>query len=1042
MQQHNQDAKDGVVFDTAAIKIGGVGMDMRQPANPNTLADLINARFTTRYTRRRDGHTGYPTVDGGAYPANPSLSPSGWLYGHGQTVTELMNTSMENDHYPVAGQARGTFNFGASRVVWTGDRLLTLRNGNTALGQHKFWNRDGGLALSYGVPAYLPTMTEDTAPKPVGASYLNTCLTERYRVNVWYTPGLQAQVIDRETGALIFEGDISGASSNDPVDPVVFASGDKVVVIWRDFANDELYITYWTGLAWSEPSLVQSDVSAYAVALVPGGFHLVWALESTGAIKIGRYSGVSTQDSPYTFNTQLVAGPSGCDGDIALAVNPAGGIGVLWVNGTDLCFQEFSSSASAVDSPYVIASGTWTVGLAVNSRELRRNATRHDWVIHAGKNTEQVIIKSIYYNDNVAGYVEASSCSRYNSTLASKSFRVGDEVFCWLRSTNSLTNYLLAGTFNPQVVAVADREEAIEATEHSGVYGVPHVFPDFADDTGYRFSWARSFNTGRNYARGGNARFGNLDFLPQLSTAHYGKSVYLSGSCVKNWDGQELLEAGFHDYPTSTGSVNVESVAGSLSAGFYRIRVYAVRYNQLGERFQSAARTSPAVEVTNTHVSNGTRTITWAIKTVPVTSTENVVLEVWATEVGGTTYYYHGSVANNLNASTVNYTISAPISISIAEADPHEPGVGQLKEIEEWGPIGCSILTVVGDRMWSAGGQVPAGAVQFSKLKEPNEGVGHDDLAQLYEVDTTGQPITSISAFNETIAAFQTDRISLIPPPGPDNYGRGGYPAPQVVLADGASVHTGTATVPDGIVYWSSHGPMLLTRDLQVANISAAVQPLAKTMTPTGVRVDYDNSEVIWFTEEGTALLLNYLDAPRWARWTGLPAVGVTEDSIISPEGVLMVEDPDANGDAGRPYKCGGTTGWVRPEELLQGHSRLRSFGFTGEYLGAHTLRFRIRYDGNRHWSEQQEWEPATDNWLSTVEDVENLMPAQVDALTTRSRSGRYGFSKRVKRQDCERFSIEWSDIASDTPTYVPHEISVELGALPGHGRGVINTFR
>lgn len=1042
MQQHSQDAKDGVIFNTAAIKIGGVGMDLRQPASSETLADLINARFTTRYTRRRNGHFGYPVVDGAVYPDNAAFAPAGWLYGHGQTITELLNTSKENDHYPVAGQAQGTFNFRGARVVWTGDRLLTLREDNTALGRHEFWDRDGAAALNYGVPAMLPIVDEMTPPKPVGTSYLNTCLTDRYRVNVWYAQnglslGLTAQVINRETGALVFEGDISGVASNDPIDSVVFQSGNFIVCLWRDFANNELYLSSWTGVSWTTPTLVQADVSAFAVAVVSGGFHLVWAVKSTGAIKIGKYSNTGTQSTPYAFNTQLVA--NGANGDLAVAVAPDGSLGVLWSTATQLLFREYSSAAVAVGgAAYVVdGNGAWVHGLSVCSRALRRTATKYDWVIHAGRN-ESVRIASVYYDG--AAYQKPVALDRHNSRLASKSFRVGDEVFCWLRAGNSETHYLIGGAHRPQVAGVADRQVALTAEERGGVYGVPYVFPDFADTTGYRFTWIRPFNTGVAYRRGGNALYGDMNFLPALSAVHFGKSTYLSGSCVKNWDGQELLEAGFHDYPKISSATNVAGGSFSALAGNVYIRVYAVRYNALGERFQSAALTHGPVVYNGASEVAPTRTIAVSIKTTPVTSTENVELEVWVTDVGGTTFYYHGSVKNDLSGAIATYSISTPRATN-ALIDPHETGIGQLEELEEWGPVGCSILAVVGDRIWSAGGQVPRGSVQFSKLKEPLEGVGHDDIAQFYEVDTTGKVITSIAGFNEVIVAFSDDRISLIPPPGPDNYGRGNFPAPQVVLADGASTHAGTALVNEGLVYWSSHGPMLLSRNLQTVNISAAVQPLAETMTPTGVRVDFDNSEVIWFTKEGGALLVNYLDGIRWARWTGLPAAAITEDSIITPSGTLLVESENAYGDNGCPYQFGGRLGWVRPEDLLQGHTRFKEYGFAGEYLGEHTLRFRVFYDGAALWNEEQRWTPDANNWLTTVAEVAALTPAQVDALTTRARSGRYGFRKRAARQDCERFSIEWSDIASDRPTYVPHEISVELGALPGHGRGVINTF-
>src|SRR6185503_14885076 len=101
----------------------------------------------------------------------------------------------------------------------------------------------------------------------------------------------------------------------------------------------------------------------------------------------------------------------------------------------------------------------------------------------------------------------------------------------------------------------------------------------------------------RQAPTGGSTVYGGLlglmNFTPQLSAAAYGKSIYLSGSAVKNWDGIALIDAGFHDFPTAT--VTSGSGGSLTSGGVYAWRVKAVRYNGKGERFES-----PAAEVSAT----------------------------------------------------------------------------------------------------------------------------------------------------------------------------------------------------------------------------------------------------------------------------------------------------------------------------------------------------------------------------------------------------------------------------------------------------------
>ena len=75
MQQGSQRERDEVVWNTVAIKIGTSGMDLRQPAAPDTLADLINARFVSElHVGRRSGHRSVQIIDDDTYPALMSLA--------------------------------------------------------------------------------------------------------------------------------------------------------------------------------------------------------------------------------------------------------------------------------------------------------------------------------------------------------------------------------------------------------------------------------------------------------------------------------------------------------------------------------------------------------------------------------------------------------------------------------------------------------------------------------------------------------------------------------------------------------------------------------------------------------------------------------------------------------------------------------------------------------------------------------------------------------------------------------------------------------
>lgn len=220
------------------------------------------------------------------------------------------------------------------------------------------------------------------------------------------------------------------------------------------------------------------------------------------------------------------------------------------------------------------------------------------------------------------------------------------------------------------------------------------------------------------------------------------------------------------------------------------------------------------------------------------------------------------------------------------------------------------------------------------------------------------------------------------------------------------------------------------------------VRLLTKDMTPTGVQINLARQEVVWFTAEGDAVLWNYANGTsRWAQWKGLDVAACSSAALLTTDGRLLKESEDAIGDDGCPFEFAGATSELRTEPLLGGATEVRTIGFVGEFNGPHELRYKVFHNGAPMWAERQRWKPATDTWLTSLDDLDDLTPAQVDALTTRDRSGAYATHKRVNRNGLRHFRIEWSDVGSTRPTYTLQEITLELGVRGGMGRVPVNSF-
>ncbi len=1027
--------QDGVVWTPVAIPLGSAGLDLRRPDNPGTMSKLLNAHFLDATTvERRDGHTGRGVQDQGEFVMD-KLVTGDWVYGHGSRI-EVAGSSQQNAHHPIHVRGGGTFQFNDTEVVWTGDRMLVMAAEGPAYGASPHWGRSvSGTDVKWGIPAYLPVQEDSHPADAIEGDYMDTCLTETLRVVVAVgdEDRVVAVVTNRETGVVIYRGFIDG-DDGAPIQIRAVNSGGFPCVFWRN--STALYQTSYSGLAWTTPEAIDAGVDAYDVATVPGGCHVVWRVDDE--LFAGQYSGQNQVETPHEFGIDLFIGDTVPNGDVACSVDPVGNIVVVWssddggvvddvpavpmglyglVYTSELDVED--DTILALSTATVEGSSTWSGGLAVQFRKLCNDDGRYPYVVHAGLVDDSVyIIEAVQAAPGDFVSTIAQHDIRFNSTLATKSFRVGDEVFCWLRTVHSESHYLVAGVFKANICGWADREEALERAVEDDSLGIAGVNVDPLSD-GSVLTWIRPFNAGV-YTRPGNTRIGDINFLPALSTAAYGKSVYVAGSNVRNWDGKELGDAGFHDFASVTDDPADSS--GSLTAdGVYQMRIYPVRYNAVGERMQGVALTSEAVTL-----GTGEDLITTTITTIQ-SNHDDVVFECYRTIAGGTTFFLEGTVVNDQDEADVEFVFTmSDDDLQVRPADPHAPQVGGLVELEESAPLGCAILVAASDRLWGCGGQVGRGLAQFSKLFSVGEAAGFDAIAGTYIVDATGGEIVSMASFGDArVVMLQRDYHQVVMGDGPNNFvgDTGTFGVPQMVIADGAITHAGTVVIPGGIAFWGAGGPRVLGANFSVLNMSEPVQPLTDTMLPSAVRVDLAKKEVVWYTESGDAVCWNFANGSRWAQWSGLPVAGASRDNLVTTDGRLLTP-ARVDLDDGRRFVFTFATGNIRPDALLASHTLVRSVGFSGIFTGYHRARFKIYYNGS---------------WLTACTDLMDLTPAEIDALGYQDHSGVYSTHKRLKREDCRYFMVEVSD--GGDAGFIPWELAFELGQKPGLGRTAVNTF-
>lgn len=1037
MPKSSQNEADGLIWQVVPLALGEKGMDARRPSEPDTLVDVLNAKFIdARTIARRGGHDGYKVQDNDLFlaPADSEVTVTDeWFYGHGIKVYDPADAdNVEDAHYPLAGQAKGTFESNGKSVVWTGDRLIV----EGKKGSHIMWG-------DRGMPAYLPVQ-EDAAFSLYGGQHVDSCLTEDYEVTaITRTTGVSVAVKGRDSGLVLFTQTVGLAACSGVR---LVNSGGKLLLFFTDTSG--LWVWRWLGTSWGHSSLIEATATVFDVAQAPDGCEVIWdkLVGANRVLKLGNFTGHSPGTN-HTWGQSAEIGGAylSANPKVGLAVASNGDIAYAWTSndpgeladghGLYACQDNASlTDPSAVTLIQASVGTMWaTAGghVTVTFRNVSSGFGKFNYTVYA-KHTPNVL--SGFSGDySVWDYVRIfrldhdstllSAVNVFNAKLLTKAFTVGNEVFAWLYSINSSTAFLVGNDAVPQMCGIADREE-VEIKGDS----LRSVQSDPLDQ--YKFIWSRPYNAGE-YFRRGDVRIGYLNFMPKLSTAAFGLATYVAGSHVRCWDGVELGDAGFHDYPSIESIVN--GTGGSVSAGEHFVRVYPVRYTSQGERFQGAAITSSGVTVS-------TGAVDLALHSIPITNHDDVKLEVYMTPVGSTVFRYAGVVDNDRQSAVVTIKLTASdTDLESAPADPHAPGVDDLQEMEEFGPVGCEILAVSGDRLWGIGGQVPAGCAQFSKLYEVGEGVGFGDLINTQIFDASGNRLTSIASFSDSVlVAFQAKRYYSLLGPGPSNFGIGSFDVPELKVAAGALNHWGTIATPIGLLFWSEEGPRALAGNYQNAFIGEPIAPLALTMTPSGVRFQLDTSEVIWYTESGNALLYNFGGrVGRFARWSGIPAAGVSDKRIVTPSGECWTPSSSTPRDYGRSFVFSFETGNVRLESLLQGGNRIRSLGMTGKWVGEHTVTFNVYHDGSPDWIERIDWVPGENSVLNT--DWTNLTGAQIDALDTVDKTGRYDNFFRLEKQDCEYIRVKVTDSGNDG--FIPWELSFEMASKGGKTRLAAQTL-
>ena len=430
-------------------------------------------------------------------------------------------------------------------------------------------------------------------------------------------------------------------------------------------------------------------------------------------------------------------------------------------------------------------------------------------------------------------------------------------------------------------------------------------------------------------------------------TVRLGKTLYVSGGLICQYDGAGLWEVGTQIYPWNWSSV--PGAAGAIPAGDYAYRGSMRWDNAVGERERST--TATGEKITNA----GAKKIDFQIVPLHVTRKATApAIEMWRTKVNpndGDDFFLGTSIDPAVSSGDNRYLANLPTSAFTAtwtdnmldaalgdkQGNPENGAV-----IESLAPPGAKIVIASDQRLFLGAVAGDPDRVWYSKQRNDGEIAAFND-ALVVAVPPGGGAMTGLALHDETLVAFRETAVYALPGDGFDNLGGGqNYGPVRAVSTDvGAVSQESIGSTPLGTVFKSRKGWYLLDGAFGLKYIGAAVadfdgeDPLAVHVVETQhqVRILTANRMLVW----------DYR-ANQWAEWSVSGKVHATMWAGAHVVASASAVSQQVANFAGTAHGQDVETAWIPTTDKL-GNGVARAFEILGELRSGCFVRVRCAKD-------------------------------------------------------------------------------------------------
>lgn len=524
-------------------------------------------------------------------------------------------------------------------------------------------------------------------------------------------------------------------------------------------------------------------------------------------------------------------------------------------------------------------------------------------------------------------------------------------------------------------------------------------------------------------------------------TADISNNLHITGGVLNMYDGQSVVEHGFHLYPEGVTATTV-SGSGLVAGKSYQI----IALYEWTDGFGQIHRSAPSIPYTLS-IAGGVTNLKLSV-TVPTlrltekkgTDRNKVSIVVYRTEADASDIFYR---VTSVTSPTLNDTTTDSVTIQSTMTDATLISKEILYTtggiLENMSAPSCSDIEIYKNRIFLSGLE-QGGKIEFSKEALSGEPIAFNPGLSL-EVEPLGGDVISTSVLDDKLVIFKRDRYYVTGGDGPNDTGLGGeFYQPEFISSEiGAESSLGIVRHTNGLMLKTKKGIYLIDSSLRASYIGAPVDAFNGLEISSAV-LKSDVNQVRFTSFDGQCLMYDYF-SDQWSTFTNYQSNGAViwnnKYVTLSSLGEVMWEDPTYFKDHNTSYRIKVGIGWISFAGVA-GCQRIYKLHVLGDYYSPHLLKLSLSYDFSETVTSNYVFDPVTGLEITSFGEDSPFGESEEDQdKVFGGLASSYQFEAGLDYQKCQSVRIILEEMRAEDQSLGQSLSLTELSVLAGLKRGM-----